>query len=1216
MYFAGVHQGAAQGANVLGRTSLVVGPAAGTNSVVLAVTPPTNTWAASANAGWLHLSTANQGGAGNANVVFTYDSNPGGTRIGTLTIGGQTLTIIQAGSSYVQAPGPLTALISSGLNQPYGVAVDSADNVYIADYGHNAVKEWSVTSDTVVTLVSNGLSQPTSVAVDSAGNVYIADSGHNAVKEWMASSNTVIKVMTNGLSDPYDIALDTSTNVYVDNIISNEILEYCIPSNIVVYTLVTNLNLPISLAVDAADNLYIGDDGSGSIKERVAATGSVITVFPAPSWGMSPRGVAVDGGGNLIIADDKNADVEEWTAATGILSTLIPSGLNNPQAVAVDASGDVFVADAGNNTIEELPYAFVNSAPRQEGYGAGSDTLPPPVPATVNLGGPFTPTSSQSWLTITGVSNGVVGFSFTANTATNIRIATITELGQAITVTQAATISSNLYLPVYQVVQAGASYTQATNLANILGIPTNGLVWTNGIVSFIDPTNYMPAPYVQVTNTGSVVRVLNLGALTNMPVYSSNAALNSASSAFASAGLTPPFGTPSINHGVLNAFFTNADGSTTSVQQFLDTRVHYHFSLPAGGNSYSLIGPGAKALLDYGPAGNVTHLHYAASQMIPGPLVQVISPTEASNRLASLLPPNSPLNLGLVYMAPAFVPPHCLTGTVTWTPTNIIPWYVLRASVPQTNGSSGTSISVTETKMIPATDDPNYVPSINLAATFVGSTQIVASVTVSGGTPPYNYLWSGSNPSLSTNTGPSISYTPLARVTPPNMAISFLPSNNSASVSWAYPSAGFILQSTTNLASGSWNLVTNAVQTNTGFNAATVAISNQQFLRLVLAANVVPWTEAVSIIVVDANGVDVTTNQTLTGQAPVIVPGPTYPVNPPGTNRTYGDESPYDVDYFDNDRSSWQNAMRGPGGGTQVFDWRQYNSQPGDFMEPASPGTLEPIVPAPPTGDQLYAEADWPACGVNAANFAVYFGHGGAGGAQFYPCFTFTWPNYPITGDCAYMLYLYNPGVNMDAAYGYVVNGQPVYYQLNLSNSWGNIGPSDYLCWIGFYACEMLQWNINDPNDNSPQQAGNTYAPQVWINAFNGLHLMMGYHSVYWRGPLFDTPGVFADLMLGNSGNGPMTIKDAWFAATEENEPEGFNFFYCFSDIGCTCYTWPAAMGALGPIITVTDPIFHSTITGPMSSGLGEFYPGSMSETVGQTITPSQVRGWWYMNEQ
>ena len=67
-------------------------------------------------------------------------------------------------------------LVSSGLNAPDGVAVDGNGNVYFADTGNNAIKEWSPASGQVKVLVSTGLKSPTGVAVDAQDNVYIADS--------------------------------------------------------------------------------------------------------------------------------------------------------------------------------------------------------------------------------------------------------------------------------------------------------------------------------------------------------------------------------------------------------------------------------------------------------------------------------------------------------------------------------------------------------------------------------------------------------------------------------------------------------------------------------------------------------------------------------------------------------------------------------------------------------------------------------------------------------------------------------------------------------------------------------------------------------------------------------------------------------------------------------------------------------------------------------
>ena len=141
--------------------SVIEGPAGGTDSDLVVTT---GSWSASSDASWLHTTAS---GAGNGLATFTFDANSGATRSGTLTIAGHALTVTQAGSSYLD-PNPTISVVSEALDQPRGVAVDSAGNVYIADTYNNAIKEWNAATKQVSTLVS-GLNYPEGVAVDSRG---------------------------------------------------------------------------------------------------------------------------------------------------------------------------------------------------------------------------------------------------------------------------------------------------------------------------------------------------------------------------------------------------------------------------------------------------------------------------------------------------------------------------------------------------------------------------------------------------------------------------------------------------------------------------------------------------------------------------------------------------------------------------------------------------------------------------------------------------------------------------------------------------------------------------------------------------------------------------------------------------------------------------------------------------------------------------------------
>jgi hypothetical protein len=376
----------------LGTATSLEGPAAGTDSVVLAVSPATQAWTATANASWLHLSAVNQSGSGSTNVVFTFDANPGATRTGTLTVAGQTLSVTQAGSTYLAA-NPITTLIS-WVPGPRNMAVDGAGNIYFPDDYNDAVQKWTAANNTVAALVSSGLTGPECVVLDSAGNVYIADYWGNAIRKWTAANNTVTTLVSSGLNQP--------------------------------------------------------------------------------------NTVAVDGAGNVYIADSGNNAIKKWTAANQTVTTLVSSGLNTPYGVAVDNAGNVYIADSGNNAMKELPRAFVDPTAMTEGAGIGSDVLPSVLPASENLLAPFAPTSSQSWLTISGTANGVVSFDFTANNTGTARAAQLTVLGQSIIINQTAATPPVMGAPVrmpdgsFQLSftgTAGASYSVlfSTNLALPLG---------------------------------------------------------------------------------------------------------------------------------------------------------------------------------------------------------------------------------------------------------------------------------------------------------------------------------------------------------------------------------------------------------------------------------------------------------------------------------------------------------------------------------------------------------------------------------------------------------------------------------------------------------------------------------------------------------------------------------------------------------------------------
>jgi trimeric autotransporter adhesin len=293
------------------------------------------------------------------------------------------------------------AAVAASLRFPTDVVVDYAGNLYISDTYNSIIRYIAYDTGIMTTYAGTPpgllpsdpwdnclatkalLNTPRQIAFDSNGNLYIADEGHNAIRN--VSKETLIISTYGGIkgqywgaagdgdvatsavfNQPYGLVFDNHDNLYVSDAAANYIRKIDAQSGIVSTfagvhdeahfswdaisglgtgpTVTLNLNHPTGLTIDPDNNLFVADSYSNVI--RKVSSSSFLKRYVV-SGGSLTMQISLSNSSSAIVAGVLGAppgyfgDGGEATQAT----------LFFPNDVALDGSGNIYIADSGNNAV-------------------------------------------------------------------------------------------------------------------------------------------------------------------------------------------------------------------------------------------------------------------------------------------------------------------------------------------------------------------------------------------------------------------------------------------------------------------------------------------------------------------------------------------------------------------------------------------------------------------------------------------------------------------------------------------------------------------------------------------------------------------------------------------------------------------------------------------------------------------------------------------------
>lgn len=320
--------------------------------------------------------------------------------------------------------GPAAAAL---LNGPFDVAFDAAGNLYFSDTFNHRIRRVDAATGTISTIAGNGeagysgdggpateaaLNEPYGILVDRAGNLYTADRLNRRVRRIDARSGVIATLAGTGeaayggdggpaalagLAEPNGLAFDAEQrHLYIADVADHRVRIVDLATGTIATFAGTGQpehsgdGGPARAAgIFGARAVKLGADGTLYILERQGsslravdpATGTIRTIAGTGARGCSgdggpalaavfdaPKEMAIDRDGSLLIVDTENHAIRRIDRATSIVTTIVggrkgpqgdggaavEAGLDRPHGAVVGPDGAIYIGDTNNHRIRKV----------------------------------------------------------------------------------------------------------------------------------------------------------------------------------------------------------------------------------------------------------------------------------------------------------------------------------------------------------------------------------------------------------------------------------------------------------------------------------------------------------------------------------------------------------------------------------------------------------------------------------------------------------------------------------------------------------------------------------------------------------------------------------------------------------------------------------------------------------------------------------------------